>query len=900
MNRFLSFNLPLALAALLICLPSFADGPFRSHRYDAINVMPVHEGDIVFVGNSITNMHEWWEAFGCRQNILNRGVSGCFAEETLRNIGPIVAGHPSKVFLMVGTNDIAEKKEAALEEVMNNVSEIVRRFKTESPQTEIYIESILPVAEGNARPAQLIIELNSRFRKLCESEGLTYVDIWSAFVEPGTTHINPAYTADGLHPYPSGYKAWCDIVSQYIDAECVYKDFSFDDRGLGGSFAMRCAAFSRLPLVSDDIVLIGDEMINSGEWHELLGSPRVKNRGSWWGFGGPSIDQTAAEIPAIFASGASPEQIYLHVGAAEVSRNTPVDTIIAHYRGLVSAVKAAAPSSRLFLMTPQPVYPSHNVITPQKEVNAALSGLADEVGATFVDIFTPLCAGGEYGNTRYVKGNYVYGEGYLVVSRVLASYMGLECVPVLKASRDNAFTGRGNKAEKLMTLSVSPSGKFRLRKMEVALSADAGDVTALKVVAGGKVVGSAKVRDGKKIYKIRCRRNISDFEDIDLCADIAPDAAEGAFVSADITRVRKGWKWCVVEIPAPGGREILLARTKILGAGDYGSVGYRIPAIITLGDGSLLITSDKRKHNDLDLPEDIDVIAQKSTDGGRSWTDPVTIVEGRGFNKGYGDAALVESESGDVFCAFSGGTGIWASTLEHPQRNYICKSSDGGLTWSEPFDCTFDLWGPSAANPECRDFHSAFFASGRGLRLEKGAHKGRIMFVAAVHSLSKGRFDNYVYYSDDEGVSWKVSKCAFEGGDEAKVVELPDGRVLLSVRRSGERGWNISEDGGETWGKQGLWKDICVNACDGDILALGDSLLIHSVPNAMTRRNVSIFISRDGGISWPESKSLCHYESVYSALTILPDGTIGAYIEENPNVEFDMYFLNFSVDWLLK
>lgn len=32
----------------------------------------------------------------------------------------------------------------------------------------------------------------------------------------------------------------------------------------------------------------------------------------------------------------------------------------------------------------------------------------------------------------------------------------------------------------------------------------------------------------------------------------------------------------------------------------------------------------------------------------------------------------------------------------------------------------------------------------------------------------------------------------------------------------------------------------------------------------------------------------------------LPDGTIGAYIEENPKVEFDMYFLNFSVDWLTR
>ena len=893
-------NLCLTVAALLCCLPSFADEAFRLHRYDAIGMMPVHEGDIVFVGNSITNMHEWWEAFGCCQNILNRGVSGCTSDETLRNIGPVVAGHPSKVFLMVGTNDIAVKKEAAIEEVMANVSAIVQRFKAESPSTKLYVQSILPVAEGNSRPAEVIIELNSRLSELCSAEGLTYVDIWSAFVEPGTTHINPAYTADGLHPYPSGYKAWCDIVSQYVGSECVYSDFTFDDCGLGGSFAMRCAAFSRLPLAADDIVLLGDEMIHGGEWHELLGSPRVKNRGSWWGFGGPSIDQIAAEIPAVFASGVSPEQVYIHAGAAEVNRNTPVDTIIAHYRGLVSAVRAAAPSSHLFLMTPMPVYDGHRKITDQKSLNEALAALASEMGAGLVDIYTPLCNGGHRGDTRFVKGYYLYGEGYLLVSRILASYMGLAPVEVVKATRETSFTGRGNACEKLLTLTVSPSRKFRLRKVAVTLDAAASDVTALKVVCRGEVLGSAPVREGKSFYKIRCRKNITSLEDIEICADIAPDACEGARVSADVKNVRRGLLWKSVAVPDPGYREILLSRTKVLGAGDYGSMGYRIPALITLADGDLLIATDKRKFCDNDLPEDIDVIAQRSSDGGRTWSEPVTVIEGQGYAKGYGDAVLVQAANGDIFCGFSGGPGLWASTLSNPQRNYIARSTDGGLTWSEPFDCTFDFWGPSAARPECRNSHSAFFGSGRGLCLSKGPHKGRIMFVSAVHSQSKGRFDNYIYYSDDNGASWKVSECAFEGGDEAKVVELPDGKVLISVRRTGERGWNISSDGGVTWGRQGLWSDICVNACDGDIITVGDSLLLQSVPNSMSRKNVSVFVSRDWGESWPVVKSLCHYNSVYSTLTVLPDGTLGAYIEENPNTEFDMYFLNFSVDWLLK
>lgn len=888
-----------AFAALACSITLFADQPFRNHRYDAINVMPVHQGDIVFVGNSITNMHEWWEAFGCQQNILNRGVSGCVSQETLENIDHVVAGHPAKVFLMVGTNDLGNTSADVPDKVISNVEKIVAKFKAGSPETELYIQSILPVAEANHRVPEYIVRLNGMFKDLCTREGATYVDLWSKMVEPGTTHINPAYTKDGLHLYPSGYKVWCEEIARYVGADSVYPDSDFNDCGLPGSYGMRAAAFDQIPLDEDDIVLMGDEMIHGGEWHELLGSPRIKNRGTGWGFGGPSIEQIRKHIPAVFSSGKSPSQIYLHAGAAEIAKNVPADTILARYRKLAEAVAAAAPESRIFLMTPQPVYPSHYTITDPEAVNAGIKAIAEEMGAGFVDIYTPLCKNGR-ADIRFTNGNYVYGKGYLKIARILADTMGLPKVPVMFADGCTAFTGRGNKGETLVTLTVSPKKAVKLRRMAVTLDAEPSDVTALSVIRDGEELGKVKVRKGKRAYRIPCRALIDDLADIELCADVAEEATEGNTISADIEKVRIGGRWISVDVRKPCRREILLRRVKVLGQGYYNTTGYRIPAIETLQDGTLLITTDRRKDNDNDLPEDIDIIAQRSTDGGRTWSDPITVIEGQGWGKGYGDAAIVQAADGTIACAFSGGPGLWASNLENPQRNYISLSHDGGLTWEEPFDCTSMLWGPDAVNPECRDCHSAFFGSGHGLRMVKGDYAGRIMFVAAVHSSSASRFYNYAVYSDDNGKTWGVSKCAFDGGDEAKVVELPDGKVMMSVRRRGERGFNISEDGGLSWGEQGLWKDMCVNACDGDIINVGDSLLLQSVPNSMSRENVSVFISHDNGQTWPQVKSLCKYKSVYSSMTVLADGTIGAYIEENPNVEFDMYFLNFSVDWLLK
>ena len=57
-------------------------------------------------------------------------------------------------------------------------------------------------------------------------------------------------------------------------------------------------------------------------------------------------------------------------------------------------------------------------------------------------------------------------------------------------------------------------------------------------------------------------------------------------------------------------------RTVVYRPGDYDSKYYRIPTIITAKDGSLVIFTDKRKENETDLPEDIGILCNYSTDGG--------------------------------------------------------------------------------------------------------------------------------------------------------------------------------------------------------------------------------------------------------------------------------------------
>ena len=326
--------------------------------------------------------------------------------------------------------------------------------------------------------------------------------------------------------------------------------------------------------------------------------------------------------------------------------------------------------------------------------------------------------------------------------------------------------------------------------------------------------------------------------------------------------------------------------------GDYGSANWRIPAIICLDDGTLLAFNDKRKYNESDLPEDIDIVVRRSTDKGQTWSEPQTIITGTGYKHGYGDPAVVQCANGDVLCAFAGGNGYWASSVDDPISVYVMRSTDNGLTWGEPLNITSLIWDGST-------HHGAFIASGNGLRLQCGEHAGRIMFAAAACRNGVNQSDNYVVYSDDDGATWNRSVVAFYQGDEAKLIELTDGRVLVSVRRNGARGFNISEDGGHTWGQQGYWNEMKTNACNGEMLRVDDTTILHSIPNSMQRENVSIYTSNDEGRTWKNPVLITAGPSVYSSMTLLKDGSIGFYVERNPSGACELWYYHFNREWLL-
>jgi sialidase-1 len=182
------------------------------------------------------------------------------------------------------------------------------------------------------------------------------------------------------------------------------------------------------------------------------------------------------------------------------------------------------------------------------------------------------------------------------------------------------------------------------------------------------------------------------------------------------------------------------------------------------------------------------------------------------------------------------------------------------------------------------------------------------MFVAAIRETTAQVLYNHAVYSDDNGQTWHVSGRASTSGDEAKVTELADGRILMSIRHAGNRWYNISEDGGETWQPTtSTWYDITAPACNGDMIRYTSenqghdkNRLLHSVPYGNSRTDVTVYVSYDEGETWPVKKCIVPYSSAYSSLCILPDGTIGLYVEEAyaGASGYSTVFYNFSLEWL--
>ena len=210
------------LCLLLIGAPLSAQNRSRStywhQKQTLFESLPTSPEDIVMLGNSITDGGEWAEILD-NVHVRNRGISGDTTDGVLQRLGSITGGRPAKLFLMIGINDFAQGISG--DSIARNIEQIICRIKAESPETEVYVQSILPISDeitlfpGHKAHLSQVAPTNAIIRAICERQGVTYVDLYSSFVT-SDGKLDLKYSNDGLHLLGEGYKLWGSIIRLLI------------------------------------------------------------------------------------------------------------------------------------------------------------------------------------------------------------------------------------------------------------------------------------------------------------------------------------------------------------------------------------------------------------------------------------------------------------------------------------------------------------------------------------------------------------------------------------------------------------------------------------------------------------------------------------------------------------
>lgn len=308
--------------------------------------------------------------------------------------------------------------------------------------------------------------------------------------------------------------------------------------------------------------------------------------------------------------------------------------------------------------------------------------------------------------------------------------------------------------------------------------------------------------------------------------------------------------------------------------------GERFPNVLVTPKGTVLAT-----WGGVGQDNSGSVRVRRSEDGGATW-GPEIVVADPGF---HGGGALADKTSGDLM--------LFVEQGHPPAPLAFYRSTDDGLSWQlEEVEVQPDERGAVPSMHMCE----------HGITLTRGPHAGRLLRPARVYE-PRPRGYNTAVYSDDGGRTWRSSgPFPAIGSGEGALAELSDGRIYLSSRRNWfaddeefspwrEHAW--SHDGGETWegpelsavlpdGPRYRGAERRGNNWNGHFGMMaglvrlpveGSDILLYSNADhdGHERVRLTVWVSFDGGETWPLKRLVHERESAYSSLAAGRPGTPG-------------------------
>jgi len=360
-------------------------------------------------------------------------------------------------------------------------------------------------------------------------------------------------------------------------------------------------------------------------------------------------------------------------------------------------------------------------------------------------------------------------------------------------------------------------------------------------------------------------------------------------------------------------------------SGQEGHATYRIPAVISLPNGTLLAFAEGRVNGSSDYG-DINLVIKRSADDGITWSALETIVDYDSLQAGN-PAPVVDVldpryPQGVVYLFYNTGNNHeYDIRMNRGVREvWMIRSFDLGLTWAAPENITLQVHRPNNPkfNPDYKnpaDWRHYANTPGHAFQFQSGKYKGRI-FVAANHSKGNpqedfSEYQAHGFFTDDHGKSFQLSESIdIDGSNESIAAELSHDRMIMSIRN--QRGdirsriLAYSSDGGETWDEAFFESQLPDPVCQGSILNIGKdngrTILAHSNPSdPEDRNNLSIKISFDEGKTWGKTIVVDQSKvnknqswTAYSDLVNLNDRQIGIIYERNNYAEIVFRQINWK------
>ena len=329
-------------------------------------------------------------------------------------------------------------------------------------------------------------------------------------------------------------------------------------------------------------------------------------------------------------------------------------------------------------------------------------------------------------------------------------------------------------------------------------------------------------------------------------------------------------------------------------SGRDGYAAYRIPAIETAPDGSLLAFAEGRKYNMADPgfeKQEIDLVMKRSVDRGATWS-AMTIVEHAGERwSAANPCTLVDSKTHTVWLFYlrgRPGRNTYSARPGTDDVRILARTSrDNGITWSEPIDLTSATRDMSDPN-----WHCSVIGPGGGIQ----TRRGRLLIPVWRYA----PWGVCAAYSDDHGRTWKRGEFVPNvEGDECQLVELADGRILFDIRQ--QKGANryraLSSDGGQTWSQPRRGETVTPVCCAIQRLTRrpgGDNRnrLLWTGPKGPDRRNLVARLSYDEGETFTREREIASGFAAYSDIALLKDKTAGILWERGETAGYQ--FISFT------